>query len=286
MTDERNDDAAARNRRSWNAATAAHNRHKQDQAGFLKRGGSTLFPDELALAGDVAGRRLLHLQCNAGQDSLSLAALGAEVTGVDLSDEAIAFARRLSEESGIAATFERSEVCAWLERAARDGRRFDLAFATYGVLGWNEDIDRWMRGVRGVLAPGGRLVSLEFHPLVWSFDADGRIVEPYFLEGPIHEPGVADYVAEAGDGLTPMGRVEGVEPFENPHPCVGFQWTVADVVNAATGAGLAIERLVEYPYSNGARVRPDLVEIGDRRFGFPEGTPATPLMLGMVARRD
>ena len=31
------------NRLSWNAATQAHNSHKIDQAGFLRRGGSTLF---------------------------------------------------------------------------------------------------------------------------------------------------------------------------------------------------------------------------------------------------
>ena len=79
------------NRLSWNAATQAHNSHKIDQAGFLRRGGSTLFAEELALLGDVRGLRIAHLQCNAGQDSLSLAALGALVTGVDISDEAIAF---------------------------------------------------------------------------------------------------------------------------------------------------------------------------------------------------
>ncbi len=79
------------NRLSWNAATRAHNSHKLDQAGFLRRGGTTLFPEELALLGDVRGLRIAHLQCNAGQDSLSLAARGALVTGVDISDEAIAF---------------------------------------------------------------------------------------------------------------------------------------------------------------------------------------------------
>ena len=71
------------NRRSWNAATAAHNTHKVDQAAFLRSGGSTLFPEELELLGAVEGLRIAHLQCNAGQDSLSLAALGATVTGVD-----------------------------------------------------------------------------------------------------------------------------------------------------------------------------------------------------------
>src|SRR5689334_22694442 len=102
------------NRLAWNEATVAHNSHKVDQARFLREGGSTLFPEEVELLGDVRGLSLVHLQCNAGQDTLSLARLGARVTGVDISDSAIEFARRLSEESGIAGTFFRSDVYDWL----------------------------------------------------------------------------------------------------------------------------------------------------------------------------
>lgn len=276
------------NRQSWNAATQAHNKHKADQAGFLRRGGTTLFPDEIGLLGDLTGQRVLHLQCNSGQDTLGLAALGATVTGVDLSDEAVAFARRLSEESGIAAAFEEGEICEWLESAGAAGRRFDVAYATYGAMGWIEDLGRWMRGVHGVLEPGGRLISIEFHPLVWSFDAEFKLIEPYFIDGPIEEDGVSDYVADAGDGLAPMGLSDAGgsdEPFENPHGCASWQWTVGDVVTLAAEAGLVIERLEELPYANGAKVQPGLVDIGDRRFGFPEGVPAMPLMVSLVARR-
>lgn len=58
------------NRRSWNAITEVHNSHKRDQAEFLRQGGSTLFPEELALLGDLFGRQLLHLQCSCGQVNL------------------------------------------------------------------------------------------------------------------------------------------------------------------------------------------------------------------------
>ncbi|BAZ23858.1 putative methyltransferase [Kalymmatonema gypsitolerans NIES-4073] len=78
------------NRLSWNEATKAHNSHKGDQAKFFRLGGSTLFPEEKELLGDIAGLSLVHLQCNAGQDTLSLVQLGAVATGVDISDEAIA----------------------------------------------------------------------------------------------------------------------------------------------------------------------------------------------------
>jgi hypothetical protein len=57
------------NRKSWNKATEAHNSHKRDQALFFKNGGSALFPDEIELLGPIRGKKLAHLQCNAGQDS-------------------------------------------------------------------------------------------------------------------------------------------------------------------------------------------------------------------------
>src|SRR6185436_20831619 len=93
------------NRQSWNAATDAHNSHKADQAAFFRGGGSTLYPDELELLGDLHGKSLVHLQCNAGQDTLSLARLGATVTGVDISDTAIAFAQQLSADNSITAKY-------------------------------------------------------------------------------------------------------------------------------------------------------------------------------------
>ena len=124
------------NRRGWNLATEAHNSHKADQAAFLRAGGSTLFPEELEMLGDLAGRTLLHLQCNAGQDTLSLARRGATVTGVDISDTAIAFARQLAADSGIPATFERADVYDWLAEAASAGRQFDVVFSSYGFLCW------------------------------------------------------------------------------------------------------------------------------------------------------
>ena len=92
MSDELLDET----RRSWNLATRVHNHHKRDQAAFLRDGGSTLFPEETELVGELRGKRLLHLLCNSGQDSLSLAGRGAQVTGVDLSDEAIASSGLLS----------------------------------------------------------------------------------------------------------------------------------------------------------------------------------------------
>lgn len=273
----------AETRQSWNVATAAHNRHKVDQARWLAQGGSPLFPEELELLGEVAGRRLLHLLCNAGQDSLALARLGARVTGVDLSDEAIGAARSLSKDSGIPAEFIEADALQYLER---ETRRFDVVFSSYGALPWLPDLERWARGAARVLDPGGRLVICEFHPLVWTIDAEWRLSkDPYFAPGQRFSAPVEDYVGRSGPALAPMGYRELDAPYHNPHLAHAYQWTLADTVTAIARAGLVIEGLTEYPYANGCRVIPSLVEGEGRRLHPPPGAPNVPLMYGLIARR-
>lgn len=274
------------NRRSWNAATAAHNRHKQGQGAFLEDGGSTLFAEELELLGDLGNRDLLHLLCNSGQDTLSLARHGARVTGVDLSDEAIQTARELAAEVSLPARFERADVFDWLDGARADGRRFDLAFASYGALCWLYDLARWMAGVAAVLRPGGRLVIVEFHPMAMALDEQRRLRFPYFSAGEtvVTPEGIGDYVADAGGALAPSGFQE-QEPFHNPHPSYEYAWGLADVVSAVLDAGLELETLREYPFSNGYKMYDDLVEKEHRRWYLPAGVPRLPLMFGLTARR-
>jgi len=165
-----------KNRLSWDAATAAHNSHKGDQAAFFRNGGSTLFPEEVELLGNIDGLDLLHLQCNSGQDTLSLARLGANVTGVDISDEAIRFARDLSAQTNIPATFHRADLLTYFAERARMPGRFDRVFASYGTLGWLSDIDAWAQGVAHSLKPAGRFVLFEFH----TFDEQWKMRFDYF----------------------------------------------------------------------------------------------------------
>ncbi|HEV2149210.1 MAG TPA: class I SAM-dependent methyltransferase [Longimicrobiaceae bacterium] len=275
------------NRRSWNAATAAHNSHKGDQAAWLRGGGSTLFPEERDLLGEVAGRTLLHLQCNAGQDTLSLAALGADAVGVDISDEAVAFARRLSAESGIPAVFERADVYDWLEEAARAGRRFDRVFSSYGAVCWLSELGPWARGIAGVLGGGGHFVLVDFHPVAAMFDARMRLVFPYSGGRAIRsEEGIRDYVAWSGEGLLHGAEYrEGVVDFRNPHPSHEFAWGVGEVVGALLEAGLTLEALREWPYSNGYAPFEGMRPLPGRRWAPPEGVPEMPLMYGLSARK-
>src|SRR5215218_6051663 len=253
-------DLREQNRVSWNAVVGAHDSHRGDLSRLFSEGGTTLFQEELDLLGKLEGSSLVHLQCNSGGDSISLARLGATVTGVDLSDEAVSSARDLAEKTGTRATFERADVYRWLEEASREGRRFDVAFASYGVICWLPDLRRWAWGIADILNPGGRFVLIDFHPAAEIFDRDWNHVSDYPYGG------------------EPLLLEEGVRDFENPEGCYLFRWGLGEVVTALAEAGLRITALEEYPYANGERKFAGMRELPGRRMVPPEHIPTVPLM--------
>jgi SAM-dependent methyltransferase len=281
-------DLREQNRVSWNAVVGAHESHRGDLSRFFSEGGSTLFQEECDLLGKLEGRSLVHLQCNSGGDSISLTRLGATVTGVDVSDEAVSSARDLAEKTGIRATFERADVYDWLEEASREGRRFDVAFASYGVICWLPDLRIWAGGIAGILNPGGCFVLIDFHPAADIFDRAWNHVNDYPSGGEplLLDRGVGDYVAASGGGLTPAGFVEGVRDFENPEGCYLFRWGLGEVVTALAEAGLRITALEEYPYANGERKFAGMRELPGKRMVPPEHIPTVPLMYGIRAERS
>ncbi len=175
------------NRLSWNAATRAHNSHKLDQAGFFRAGKSTLFPEEMELLGDVRGLDLVHLQCNAGQDTLSLAVAGATVTGVDISDEAIDFAGGSSWTWGPRRqpgrrSFGPMSMTGWRKRGSRRcvlTWPFHRMDRSVGCRTWSSGRPGW----RPCLRPTGRVVLVDFHPAGMMFDEEWHHRYPYSTGG-------------------------------------------------------------------------------------------------------
>lgn len=270
------------NRLSWNEGTKAHNSHKGDQATFFRSGGCTLFPEELALLGGISGKSLLHIQCNSGQDSLSIANhLDADVTGVDISDEAIRFARKLSCDSVITATFIRADIYDYF---LNDETRYDIAFCSYGVICWLSDLQAWGRGIASCLKSGGRFVLVDFHPAFSMFDEEWRLKYDYM--GGISyefESGIGDYVALTGSAAEIEELRPGAHDFRNPYPGVEYQWGIAELVMALVEAGLTLTHLAEYSYCNGFKPMPDMRDLGGRRFAAAEHLPRNiPLMFSLV----
>jgi len=272
------------NRRSWNAATLVHQQHKAMLHEQLRLGIGTLHAEERALLGDVSGKRIAHLQCNDGVDTLSLALLGAEVIGVDISDTAIAVAEELRQRLGIRARFVRADIYDWLPQAQHSGQQFDTVFVSYGVFCWLPDLRAWAQGIAGVLAPKGRLVAVDFHPVLGMFDDDWHVRYPYagfgmpsLLENP---EGVSDYIGfeEAlRTGQTP------VQAWVNGRPAYEFAWGIGDILSAVLEAGLQIEQFTEYagcPYA----LRSGMV-LREERWYPPSHVPPIPQLFSLVARR-
>jgi SAM-dependent methyltransferase len=123
---------------------------------------------DLPLLGDIAGLRGVHLQCHIGTDTISLARLGASMTGLDFSPAAIAQARELATRTGADAAFVEADAYDAADVLGRAA--FDLVFTGIGALCWLPNVRRWAGVVADLLRPGGRLFIREGHPMLWALD--------------------------------------------------------------------------------------------------------------------
>src|SRR5947209_2389084 len=127
--------------------------------------------------GELKDKRVLHLQCGTGEASAELAELGAVVTGVESSGQALEAAR------------QRWPSILWVQADAqtlpgelRRGR-FDLVYAGAGSLIQVTDLDAWTRGIVGALRTGGDLLLFEEHPVALCVDGLMHWRESYFADG-------------------------------------------------------------------------------------------------------
>lgn len=173
------------NRRFWEASVEPHLASEFYGVEAFLKGKSSLTPIESAVLGDLTGKSLLHLQCHFGQDTLSLARLGARCTGVDFSPKAIEAARTLATQTDMTADFICSDIYSLPDSLDQE---FDVVFTSFGTIGWLPDLDRWSSVVSRFLKSGGRFIMADFHPVVWMFDNDFKEVRyRYFKDEPIVE---------------------------------------------------------------------------------------------------
>ncbi|MGE5229461.1 MAG: class I SAM-dependent methyltransferase [Deltaproteobacteria bacterium] len=237
-------EARAANLALWNHWTAVHEKSAfYDVEGF-KAGATSLWPVEREELGPLVheGATLLHLQCHFGLDTLSWARLGAVVVGLDLSDEAIALARRLAAEVGLA---ERAEfVCADLYDADAHlgGRLFDIVFVSWGAIEWLPDLERWAAIVARHLKPGGTFYMAEIHPFAYALDevpGEHDVQVKYRL---LPAPEAPDVDPVEGSYADPGADTTG-------HTAYGWPHSLAEITGALVGAGLRLEHLHEFPTS-------------------------------------
>src|ERR1700744_3293895 len=174
------------NRASWDERVPAHVASPDYQIGRFADDPSPLSAVnrfDLPRLGDVRGGRGVHLQCPIGTDTVSLARLGASMTGLDFSAPAVAAARELATSTGADAQFVPGDVYAAPDLLGRG--EFGLVYTGIGARCGRLDIRRWAEVVAALLEPGGRLFLREGHPMLWALAderADGLLVvdHPYF----------------------------------------------------------------------------------------------------------
>ncbi|MHA2031089.1 MAG: class I SAM-dependent methyltransferase [Candidatus Kariarchaeaceae archaeon] len=247
MTHE-NEIPQEKNLERWNALAKAHFRQASNDAAAyyhlreFRKGKSSLYPIELSELPDLADKRLLHLQCHFGMDTISLARMGAEVVGVDFSENAIEIARDLATEVGVEAQFVHADVLKLQEIMGEDKESFDFVFTSHGVLCWLSDLRPWGQTISYFLKPGGQFYVLDSHPFSHVFDneldvMDFKVAIPYFAKGkPIRFEGPGSYNDK-----------------DPEHPSVGvgvsYEWfhTVSDIIMALINADLSIDFFHEHP---------------------------------------
>ena len=281
------------NRRNWDERAAIHAREALDDGlARFQAGEDALHAIEAAELGDISGKRVLHLQCHIGRDTLCLARRGAVVTGLDFSPAAIDVARHLSMETGLKATFIQGTVD---ETPRLAPGPFDLVFATWGTLCWLPDMGDWARAIASVLAPGGELYCADAHPsFVMLEEQTGRLLPTFDFQTPPDRP--LEFVD--AEPTTYMG-----DPTPMTHQATRV-WihSLSNILGALIDAGLIITMFHEHEvlpwrrYAAQVTVRPgetfalsgdtqNLVPTTDRMWRLRDGHPRMPLSFSLRAEK-
>lgn len=226
-----------RNARRWEAM-AAHRRGMP--VAEFRAGVSPLWPEELALLGDLRGKRVLHLACAVCDEGIAMAMQGAQVTGVDIAETHIRTGREKAAELGVAIDLRVGNMM----QLDDDFRDVDLAYISSGGICWIPDLDDWLAGVRMALRPDGRLLIMEHHPLWETLGVIGErqltVLRDYFERRSLPAlPGPA--AAKAAIGVAQTAGDDNV--------LHSYVWGIGAVVSALLRNGFRIAALQEFPDS-------------------------------------
>jgi SAM-dependent methyltransferase len=215
------------NRYAWNQRARHYQREVRDALPPDRiHYGSPSFPydDELGLLGDLRDRDVLEIGCGGAQCGIAMAKQGARVTGLDLSDEQLAWARALAERERVSLRLVQGSM---EDLSAFEDASQDVVFSACAI-GYVPDWGAVCREVRRVLRPGGTFVFSTSHPVfqvvanreLWH---DETYPRSYFARGPVRwewDEGSDVWFTE-------------------------YKRTVADLLNPLAECGLMLERIVE-----------------------------------------
>jgi len=267
------DDQRLTNLANWDARVDIHFQSEEYGVGRFKSDPSHLSDVVTFDRGklpELTGKRLVHLQCHIGTDTISLARLGAEVTGVDFSEKAIAAARDLSEISGTPARFAVSEL---YDVPDTLGETFDLVYTGVGAICWLPDIRGWAEVVASLLETGGVFYMREGHPVLWTLDWDDP--DRLIMEHPYFEGRPTEW--EESETYAGIGEVSSPKTFDWNHG-------MGETLTALIDAGMRIDRVEEYDFCEWQGIA-QMVKGDDGRYRLPDRPERCPLMWSVLATR-
>ena len=255
------------NRNLWNAKVDSHLKSDFYFVKEFLQGRTSLNSIELKLLGDIKGKKILHLQCHFGQDSISLSRLGAKVTGIDLSDKAIEAAKNLAKQCGTDTEFIISDV---YDLPNVLDQEFDIVYTTYGTIGWLPDLEKWAEVISHFLKPGGQLIFVEFHPVVWMYDNDFASEKySYFNEETIIETNEGTYADKTAD----LANVE-----------VSWNHSLSEVLTSLLTKNLVLQKFQEYNWSPYPCFQ-HIEEIEKGKYQIPQFGNKIPLVYSIIAQQ-
>jgi ubiquinone/menaquinone biosynthesis C-methylase UbiE len=194
-------------------------------------GAALVDPTFVELVGEVAGQQVCAVACGPGRETRYLAGAGATVTGVDLSENLLAIARRHEEVEplGISYLSGDAHTLDGLATGSFDG------VVCYMALMDIPSLDSALQSIARVLRPGGWFVFTITHPC-FKTPATGELID--HTNKSVRRT-VGRYFAE--------GYWDGPGQHRDALPVGAYHRTLSTYVNALTGAELVIEQMREPP---------------------------------------
>jgi SAM-dependent methyltransferase len=222
--------------------------------------------------GELTGLRGVHLQCHIGTDTVSLARLGATMTGLDFSAASIEQARALATATGTPIDYHVADV--YDAVAVLGAGAYDIVYTGMGVLCWLPDVARWARVIADLLTPGGRFFIREAHPLLWAVDQD-RLDGSLVIDFPYFERTEPTFWDEPGTYVATQHQFAHTRSAEWNHG-------IGEILTAVLDAGLTITGFEEHR-SVPWQAMPDMVVGGDGEYRLPERPDRMPLTYTLQA---
>ncbi|KFI82503.1 class I SAM-dependent methyltransferase [Bifidobacterium psychraerophilum] len=271
------------NRDNWNDRAAVH-----AQGGYGDIDGFIADPDAITdvTRRDMAvlaphlpnhslqGRKLLHLQCHIGTDTLSWARLGAqEVWGLDFSPASLSYARDIARRAGKDIHFVESDARYAARAMPWQRGGFDVVVTSVGTITWLPDLKDWAQSIADLLAPGGVFMIRDTHPLLFALDNAGlNIIQDYFSGTEVSYESDSSYTEGSEGTIAHSHNHNWAHDFE-------------DVTGNLLNAGLEIAAIGEHDVTDWRALPMLEFSEDDEGWHMPKGMPNIPLNFSIVARK-